>query len=156
MKNSILSVALIATVISYAQVGVNTKNPQGIFNVDGAKDNSSTEAPTTTQQANDFVITKEGSAGVGTTVPDAHAKLHVSSQNQGILIPSVTLTSNIMDLNADGDDDVSNQPTGLLLYNKGTALTPGYYFWNGSEWRTIDNSSAVIPSISELLCSSAS
>ncbi|WP_419868811.1 hypothetical protein [Chryseobacterium sp. CT-SW4] len=32
----------------FAQVGINTNNPQAILHVDGAKDNSTTGAPSTT------------------------------------------------------------------------------------------------------------
>ncbi len=155
MKKFILSVAIMATAGINAQVGVNTDNPQGVFNVDGAEDNPSTGTPTAAQQDNDFVVLSDGSVGIGITDPDTYAKLHVSSSDQGILIPSINLTSNTMDLDSDGDSDVSNQPSGLLVYNTGSTLTIGYYFWNGSEWRTIDNSTAIIPSISTLLCSAA-
>ena len=54
-----------------AQVGVNTTNPQGQFNVDGGRDNPTTGTPTSTQQANDVVITSEGKTGIGTTTPSA-------------------------------------------------------------------------------------
>lgn len=54
---------------AYSQVGVNTTNPQGIFNVDGAKDNSPTGVPTTTEQLNDVVVDATGNLGVGTTAP---------------------------------------------------------------------------------------
>ncbi len=116
MKKIVLLVAAIITIVLVnAQVGVNTDNPQGIFNVDGAEDNPSTGTPTTAQQGNDFVVTSDGSVGVGTTSPNTYAKLHVASGSQGILIPNISLTSNTMDLNSDGDNDVSNQPSGLLV-----------------------------------------
>ncbi len=96
-----------------------------------------------------------GNIAIGTNALNPYAKLEISSDNQGILIPSVSLTSNTMDLNPDGDNDVSNQTAGLLVYNNGTVLPKGYYFWNGTEWRTIDNSATIPASITELLCSSA-
>lgn len=61
----------------FAQVGVNTTNPQGSFHIDGAKDNPTTGAPSTTQQANDVVVTSSGNIGVGTTTPTV--KLEVKS-----------------------------------------------------------------------------
>jgi hypothetical protein len=71
--------------------------------------------------------------GIGTTTPDASAKLDVSSTNKGFLPPRVTLTG-YMD-----NTTIPNPATGLLIYNTGTnvGLAAGYYFWNGSAWATI-------------------
>lgn len=54
-----------------AQVGIQTSNPQGVFNIDAAKDNAATGVPTAAQQANDIAVTATGSMGVGTTAPAA-------------------------------------------------------------------------------------
>jgi hypothetical protein len=71
--------------------------------------------------------------GIGTTTPDASAKLDVSATNKGLLPPRVTLTS--------GSDTttIANPATGLLVYNTGNnvALQAGYYYWNGTSWATI-------------------
>jgi hypothetical protein len=71
--------------------------------------------------------------GIGTSSPDASAKLDVSSTNKGFLPPRVTLTS--------GTDNstIPNPATGLLVYNTGNNpnLVAGYYYWNGSSWATI-------------------
>jgi hypothetical protein len=71
--------------------------------------------------------------GIGTSSPDASAKLDVSSSNKGFLPPRVTLTS--------GTDNstIPNPATGLLVYNTGNNpnLVAGYYYWNGSSWATI-------------------
>jgi hypothetical protein len=72
--------------------------------------------------------------GIGTTTPDASAKLDVYSTNKGFLPPRIALT---------GTTDASTIPSpvaGLLIYNSATAGTapnnvvPGYYYWNGSAW----------------------
>jgi hypothetical protein len=72
--------------------------------------------------------------GIGTTTPNASAKLEVFSNNKGFLPPRIALT---------GTTDASTIPSpvaGLLIYNSATAGTapnnvvPGYYFWNGSTW----------------------
>ena len=77
--------------------------------------------------------------GIGTTTPNASAKLDVYSTNKGFLPPRITLT---------GASDVSTIPTpvaGLLIYNTATAGTapnnvvPGYYYWNGTAWTQISN-----------------
>jgi hypothetical protein len=72
-------------------------------------------------------------SGIGTTTPDASAKLDVSASNKGFLPPRVTLT---------GATDVltiSSPAEGLLVYNTGSNpnLVAGYYYWNGSSWATI-------------------
>jgi hypothetical protein len=72
--------------------------------------------------------------GIGTTTPEASAKLDVYSTNKGFLPPRIALT---------GTTDASTIPSpvaGLLIYNSATAGTapnnvvPGYYYWNGSAW----------------------
>ncbi|MDK7675735.1 hypothetical protein [Weeksella virosa] len=39
----------------YAQVGINTDNPQQLFHIDGKKDNPPTDSPSADQQKNDVV-----------------------------------------------------------------------------------------------------
>ena len=68
-------------VTSGGNVGINTSNPQGIFHVDGAKDNPTTGVPTATQQSNDFVVSNTGSIGIGISSPST--KLHVNSSTPG-------------------------------------------------------------------------
>ncbi len=157
--NSLLSMMLpplLCASYVYGQVGVNTRNPVGVFHVDGKKDNNTTGIPTLQQQLNDFIITASGSVGIGTVNPDTSAALDMSSiKNKGILIPIITLTSNT------DQTTIPLTKTGLLIYNTGTDAglpTAGYLFWNGTEWRRLDNTSTAIltPVISGLNCSSAS
>ena len=77
--------------------------------------------------------------GIGTSTPNASAKLEVSSSNKGFLPPRITLT---------GTSDVStiaSPATGLMVYNTATAgtspsnVTPGFYFYDGSKWQRIIN-----------------
>ncbi|MFV0566302.1 MAG: hypothetical protein ACK5NB_10780 [Flavobacteriaceae bacterium] len=89
--------------------------------------------------------------GVGTDTPDKSAVLDVSSTNQGILIPRINLTTITQDI-----DGETGQAEGLMVYNNGNTLKKGFYFWNGTEWRTLDDKTAVQPEISELLCATAS
>ncbi|MCS3868440.1 hypothetical protein J3D55_001356 [Chryseobacterium ginsenosidimutans] len=135
--NKKLSLAgiLFASTLAFAQVGINTPNPQATFHIDGAKDNPTTGTPTTIQQANDFAVTPAGSVGIGTTTPNASAVLDITSSNKGILGPRISLTSTTMQLSA------SPNATGLLIYNTGPTLSLGYYFWNGLEWRVFNTAS---------------
>jgi hypothetical protein len=70
--------------------------------------------------------------GIGTTTPNASAKLDVYATNKGFLPPRVTLTS--------GTDaaTIVSPAEGLLVYNVGSVgLQAGYYYWNGANWATI-------------------
>jgi hypothetical protein len=82
-----------------------------------------------------FVLKVSAQTGIGTTTPDASAKLDVSANNKGFLPPRVTLSS--------GTDNstIPNPATGLLVYNTGNNpnLVAGYYYWNGANWTTIAN-----------------
>jgi hypothetical protein len=82
-----------------------------------------------------LLITFFGQAqtGIGTTTPEASAKLDVTSSNKGFLPPRVTLTS------LTDNTTIPNPATGLLVYNTGNnvGLVAGYYYWNGSSWATI-------------------
>ena len=75
--------------------------------------------------------------GIGTTTPNASAKLDVYATNKGFLPPRVTLTS--------GTDNttIPSPATGLLVYNTGinAGLVAGYYYWNGTSWATIATAS---------------
>ncbi|MBN9286199.1 MULTISPECIES: hypothetical protein [unclassified Flavobacterium] len=80
--------------------------------------------------------------GIGIAAPDPSAVLDVSSSSKGLLIPRIALT---------GTTDaatITAPATGLLIYNTATAGTapntvmPGYYYWNGTNWTTMDGGSA--------------
>jgi hypothetical protein len=70
--------------------------------------------------------------GIGTTTPNASAKLDVFSTNKGFLPPRVTLTS------TSDATTIASPAEGLLVYNLGSVgLQAGYYYWNGANWATI-------------------
>ncbi len=98
-----------------------------------------------------LTITDSNNVGIGTTTPNSESILDIESTNKGILIPRVNITSTTFDLDGDG-----TQPIGLMVFNTGTTLPIGFYFWNGSEWRNFKDSSAVIPAISTINCTSVS
>jgi hypothetical protein len=70
--------------------------------------------------------------GIGTTTPNASAKLDVYSTNKGFLPPRVTLSSTT------DASTIASPAEGLLVYNLGSVgLQAGYYYWNGANWATI-------------------
>jgi len=68
------------------------------------------------------------SVGIGTSTPNASARLEVSSTNQGVLIPRVSL-ANVTDATT-----IPNPATSLLVYNTNAALPwgVGYYYNAGT------------------------
>src|SRR6185503_20612357 len=57
-----------------------------------------------------------------------------TSSNKGLLIPRVALTATI------DNTTIASPSISLLIYNTATAgtgstaVTPGFYYWNGSVW----------------------
>jgi hypothetical protein len=80
-----------------------------------------------------FIHLTQAQTGIGTTTPNASAKLDVYATNKGFLPPRVTLTS------ATDVTTITAPATGLLVYNTGNnaGLAAGYYYWNGAVWTTI-------------------
>ena len=80
--------------------------------------------------------------GIGTTTPNASAKLEVSATDKGFLPPRVALTATNVFSPITG---TSSLATGLLVYNTATTtntpnnVQPGYYYWNGTIWVQISN-----------------
>ena len=75
--------------------------------------------------------------GIGTTNPNASAKLEIAATDKGFLPPRIALTASNVFAPIAG---TSSGAAGLLIYNTATAGTapnnvvPGYYYWNGTAW----------------------
>mgnify|MGYP006165217417 CR=1 FL=1 len=75
--------------------------------------------------------------GIGTTSPNASAKLEVAATDKGFLPPRVALTATNAFSPIVG---TAANATGLLVYNTATTtnapnnVAPGYYYWNGTAW----------------------
>ena len=84
-----------------------------------------------------FSVQVIAQTGIGTTTPNASAKLDVNSSDKGFLPPRVALSAANVFTPITG---TSSAAAGLLVYNTATAGTipnnvvPGYYYWNGSAW----------------------
>jgi hypothetical protein len=82
--------------------------------------------------------------GIGTTTPNASAKLEIASTTQGFLPPRLALTGTTDNTTIKNAAGTAVPPaTGLLVYNTATAGTapnnviPGFYYWNGTFWMQI-------------------
>jgi hypothetical protein len=72
-----------------------------------------------------------GSAGIGTTAPNASSVLEMKSTTKGVLVPRMTLTQR---------NAIATPAIGLLIYQ--TNSTPGFYYYSGTAWTAVSTSSA--------------
>lgn len=81
-KKTLLLVGILSMGISYAQVGINTQNPQGVFHVDAKSDTNGT-----TGTGDDIIVTSRGYMGIGTIEPkerlDLRGTIRIVDGNQG-------------------------------------------------------------------------
>ncbi|KQT22914.1 hypothetical protein ASG22_14285 [Chryseobacterium sp. Leaf405] len=116
MKKTILLTLFSISTQLFAQVGINTANPQGSFHIDGAKDNPATGVPSAVQSANDAIINNAGNMGLGTLAPTA--KLEIASGTNGTsglklsnINNTTPATNNSAALGVDGSGNVVVQST---------------------------------------------
>lgn len=72
--------------------------------------------------------------GIATKNPNPSAALEIFSNNKGLLIPQIALTSIV-----DTETIIPGNVVGLLVYNttNNTYITPGYYYWFDNKWNRI-------------------
>lgn len=84
-----------------------------------------------------FINTSTAQTGIGTTTPNASAKLEIAATDKGFLPPRIALTATNAFSPITG---TAASAAGLLVYNTATAgsapnnVVPGYYYWNGTAW----------------------
>jgi hypothetical protein len=90
-----------------------------------------------------IVFYSEAQTGIGTTTPNASAKLDIFADNKGFLPPRVALTATNVFAPVTGLSGSTALATaaGLLVYNTTSNgyVLPGYYYWNGTLWIQISN-----------------
>jgi hypothetical protein len=82
-------------------------------------------------------VRKDGGVAVGVIGGHPSAILEVASVSKGFLVPRINLT---------GDDDITtiaSPATSLLIFNTATttgttAVSPGYYYFDGTKWLRFD------------------
>ena len=90
-----------------------------------------------------FIFIVQAQTGIGTTNPDASAKLEVNATNKGFLPPRVVLTA------TNSASPITNPANGLMVFNTVTAganpfqVVPGYYYWDGVGLKWVSLSTTV-------------
>lgn len=79
----------------------------------------------------DINLRASGSVGISNTAPNPSASLDLGSNNKGLLINRVALSST-----TDTGVMASAPATGLLIFNTANVndVTQGFYYFNGSRW----------------------
>lgn len=81
--------------------------------------------------------------GIGTTSPNASAKLEIFATDKGFLPPRVALTA------TNSSSPINNPANGLMVFNTASAGTnpnnvvPGYYYWDGTGQQWVSLSTTV-------------
>jgi microcystin-dependent protein len=82
-----------------------------------------------------FAMAGNAQVGIGTTTPNTAAKLHVSSESQGVLIPSISSFSEITDnINNLSTGDKENAVGMMVFYQKDSL----FYTWDGVKWQCMN------------------
>ncbi len=76
----------------------------------------------------------QNNMGIGTSNPDASAKLHIQSNSSGLLIPAMTSAER---------EAIENPANGLLVYDTGDA---SFWFFKSGVWTRLQDSEPEIPS----------
>jgi hypothetical protein len=97
-------------------------------------------------------VASEAQYSVGTNNPNPQAALDLTATNKGVLIPRIALSAinNISPFTA-------TPAISMLVYNTVNAgvapndVTPGYYYWDGTQWVRLLTSTPIPPVINNLI-----
>lgn len=94
--------------------------------------------------------------GMGTPTPNPQAALEVFSEDKGVLLPRLGLTSSTLFLSG---VTATASHTSMLVYNTNTATNTGlvgegYYYWDGNQWEKLINASGLaVTSLTQMVFS---
>lgn len=166
MKKNLLLAGLLTTfsLVAKSQVGINTSNPQGIFNIDGLKNNPTTGVPTTAQATDDLVVTSNGNLGLGLIAPGTTLDVNGAITNRETALAvagnAVTIPANVSQVQLTGAATATvtitapvapNAGQRIIVYNNttggfgaslgGVTIPNGKaleYVYSNSGWRATD------------------
>ncbi|MAO07165.1 MAG: hypothetical protein CL596_00470 [Alteromonas sp.] len=71
--------------------------------------------------------------GINTTNPDPSSILDLNASDKGLLVPRIALSGTT------DNSTIVNPVESLLVYNTASTggVTPGFYYWTGTEWTTL-------------------
>ncbi|WP_145953290.1 hypothetical protein [Chryseobacterium indologenes] len=174
MKKNLLltSMFVIFSLVAKSQVGINTANPQGIFSVDGLKNNPRTGIPSAAQAKDDLVMSPNGNLGIGIITPGTTLDVNGAITNRETVLAvsgnNVTVPSNVSQVqltgNATGTITINafaapNAGQRLIVFNNtsggfgatldGVTVPNGKaleYVFSNSYWRSTDGGSIGVSS----------
>lgn len=82
-------------------------------------------------------INVAGAVGIGTTAPNASAKLDIASTVRGLLIPRMTIAQR---------NAIPSPSTSLLIYQLDSG--PGYYYYTGTTWNALKGANTNLSNLS--------
>ena len=140
MKRLTISLCILFALTVKAQVGVNTTNPRGIFNVDGLHNNTNTAVSATVaaESKDDVVVDAGGNVGIGTsnptvkleiqtggttTTPVTGVKIVDGTQGEGRVLVSDTDGNATWRINSSAFVSYKNSPAQTIISNR-TGYTP--------------------------------
>lgn len=91
MKKLTIALLVISAHLVVAQVGINTPNPQGIFHVDGKKNNETSGNVSPANQADDVVMSADGFVGIGNNNPTVSLDIKTSGTS-AVPVPGIKIT----------------------------------------------------------------
>ncbi|MDM1398630.1 hypothetical protein HX049_15900 [Myroides odoratimimus] len=81
---------------------------------------------------------------IGGHVPNPSAALDIQATNKGVLLPRIELSGEDHKLNG------GTNPDGVIVYNSGSVLEHGFYYWASTKWEKVAANSQVIEKLTEL------
>ena len=124
--------------VSFAQVGINTKSPQGIFHIDVLGDTDETS-----NKMDDLIIETDGGDGINMSlsgIPNKSASLSLNAPNKALRLNQIKLNS---PLGSDPLNSIKNPTEGMLIYNTvNSGVYPdnvrrGPYIFKGGNWQQL-------------------
>lgn len=134
--NVLSSVFFIIGNFTFAQIGIQTENPQALLHIDGAKDNPSTGVPAAAQIANDVIINSAGNVGIGTISPNAKLEINSgTSSTAGLRFSQLNAASPITSGNVStlGVNNSGDLVIVSRLHSNGVNCVPEYALATGND-----------------------